>query len=385
MWLPPLPRFLKKRALPHIGPWSPDAFEVDVPMDFRGVIGVERDPGIEEEVFRQEGPIPVFTQVQATAMAWMGAQMWPVRLPSLPHRMRSSRRANRRTAVVAARHVGGGRPQTGAAAGGEGDARLTELVRQKAAEIGLSAIGITHVDPKFTFGPYQGAEVGNRVIVCVMEQNYGATQKAPSHASERAAFATYGILTDAATDLAEYIGGLGYRAVSYDSGGIHAVIPYAVAAGLGQLGLNGQLLTAKAGSRVRLLSMSTDAPLVVDQPKDYGVPKLCDACRACVVRCPSGAIPSTRSDHRGVVKAKINTKRCLPVVGQAGGCAVCMKVCPVQKYGLKAVYDEYDRTGRILGLGTDELEGYVFDGEYYGPGQKPILPADYFAIPGASL
>jgi ferredoxin len=74
-----------------------------------------------------------------------------------------------------------------------------------------------------------------------------------------------------------------------------------------------------------------------------------------------------------VYKAKIKIERCLPMVAQVDGCAICMKVCPVQRYGLPAVIDHYTSTGKILGAGTDELEGYTWpvDGRYYGPGEKP--------------
>src|SRR5580700_10647809 len=93
---------------------------------------------------------------------------------------------------------------------------------------------------------------------------------------------------------------------------------------------------------------------------------------------PVGAIPSARREHRGVTKIKLNTKRCFPIVAQAAGCAVCMKVCPVQAYGLDAVLDEFGRTGRILGKDTDDLEGYdwFFDGRHYPPGRKPRVPAE---------
>ena len=74
-----------------------------------------------------------------------------------------------------------------------------------------------------------------------------------------------------------------------------------------------------------------------------------------------------------MVKAKLNTKRCLPVMGKADGCSVCMKVCPVQRYGLPAVLEEYDRTGTILGKDSDDLEGFDWplDGQHYGPGNRP--------------
>ena len=83
---------------------------------------------------------------------------------------------------------------------------------------------------------------------------------------------------------------------------------------------------------------------------------------------------------RGIGRAA----RCFPVVAQATGCSVCMKVCPVQRYGLAAVLDEYKRSGRILGEDRDELEGYRWplDGRHYGPGTRPFLDAGFFEVPG---
>jgi hypothetical protein len=60
-----------------------------------------------------------------------------------------------------------------------------------------------------------------------------------------------------------------------------------------------------------------------------------------------------------------------------------MKVCPVQRYGLAAVIEEFERTGEIKGKNTDELEGYDWplDGSHYGPGERPRLNRDFFTPP----
>jgi epoxyqueuosine reductase QueG len=144
------------------------------------------------------------------------------------------------------------------------------------------------------------------------------------------------------------------------------------------MGVNGQVLTPQAGSRTRVLTLTTNAPFDFDNPVDYGINKICDECQICVRRCPSGAIPGKRKYYRGIEKSKLNTARCFPVVAQAHGCAICMKVCPVQRYGLEAVRDEYVRTGRILGKDTEELEAYTFQGKRYGPGARPILRREWF-------
>jgi epoxyqueuosine reductase len=219
------------------------------------------------------------------------------------------------------------------------------------------------------------------VIVCVLEQNYAATQTIPSLRADRATMVTYAELMRLAAELAGFLHGRGYRAHAHDYEGQAVVIHYGVQAGLGQLGLNGQLLTPHAGSRCRLTLITTDAPLVPDEPVDYGIHKVCDACKACVRRCPANALPAVRKWYRGVEKSKLNTARCLPVMARAHDCAICMKVCPVQRYGLAAVIEQYERTGRILGRGTNELEGYNWplDGRHYGPAERPRLDPSLFA------
>jgi ferredoxin len=258
------------------------------------------------------------------------------------------------------------------------------LLREAAARLGLSAIGFAEYDPRYVLAEYAGNHHTGSVIVCLLEQDWAATQTAPSARAERAAMTAYGELQRRVDALAEAAQGLGIDAHPHDTGGQTIVIHYAQQAGLGQLGLNGQLLTPVAGSRVRIALITTDAELPGDGPSDFGVHAICDACQACVRRCPVGAIPRQRKPYRGVTKAKIKTERCFPVVVQAEGCAVCMKVCPVQRYGLDAVTKHFlDTGGAILGNGTAELEGYTWplDGRYYPPGRKPRIDGDALLRP----
>jgi ferredoxin len=261
---------------------------------------------------------------------------------------------------------------------------LTVELKAEARRLGISGVGVAAYDPKYTFAEYAGLAVGDRVVVCALEQNYHATQRIPSLRSEQAAMSTYGELEDRLVALSEWLRRRGYRARPETFEGESLVIHYGVAAGLGQLGMNGQLLTPQAGSRCRLNLLSTDAPLELDEPVDYGLEGVCDKCQICVRRCPVGAIPNQRKEYRGVVKAKLNTKRCLPILMQTAGCSICMKVCPVQRFGLDAVLEEYGRTGQILGKDTDDLEGYDWplDGEHYGPGQRPFVPASVVNLEG---
>jgi epoxyqueuosine reductase QueG len=255
---------------------------------------------------------------------------------------------------------------------------LTQAIRDEAARLGIGAIGFTAYDERYTYAEYAGTHDQGTVIACLVEQDWEATDTAPSARAERAAFVAYADLMERVSALGGFLERQGVRARVHSFIGESLAIPYAVEAGLGQLGMNGQLLTPAAGSRARLSIITTDTKLEHDHPVDYGINAICDACQACVRRCPVGAIPNRRSEHRGVTKVKIKTERCFPVVIQADGCAVCMKVCPVARYGLAAVQQHFVRTGgEILGRGSDELEGYVwpFDGRYQGAGDKPGVDA----------
>jgi len=59
-----------------------------------------------------------------------------------------------------------------------------------------------------------------------------------------------------------------------------------------------------------------------------------------------------------------------------------MKVCPIQKYGMKSVMEHYVSTGQVLGKGTHELEGYALEGkDYFGPGELPTFDSEFFHMP----
>ena len=159
-------------------------------------------------------------------------------------------------------------------------------------------------------------------------------------------------------------------------------VPYAVMAGLGQLGLNGVLLTPYAGPRVRLGLVTTNAPLILDSRSTTASRRSATTAAPACATAPRKALSARRQTYRGAEKSKINAQRCAPVLEVAHDCGICLKVCPVHRYGLKAVHDEFERSGTILGRRTDELEGYTWiDGRYYGAGQRPQLDREFFEQP----
>jgi ferredoxin len=341
------------------------------PAELRTVPGIQRDPEIEAAAFA-ERPLYDWFKLHPEAVRWMAPHYWRSFLP-VSRRLLRARKAVHHT----------GREAVTAAPTAIDPQELTDRLKSEAARLGLSAVGVAPYDEKFTFAEYAGRNAGDRMVVCVLEQPWEVTQQLPFAATEKAALTTYANLLERMTKLTHWLHAQGFQAHAEDYEGESLYIHYGVQAGLGQLGLNGQLLTPQAGSRCRIAGITTNAPLVFDSPVDYGIEGICDKCQVCVRRCPVGAIPAGRRDYRGVVKAKLNTKRCFPIVTQVAGCAICMKTCPVQKFGLEPVLEEYQRSGRILGKDSDDLEGYDWpiDGRHYGPGQRPKIADDLVAPP----
>ena len=260
---------------------------------------------------------------------------------------------------------------------------ITELIRLKARELGFGEVGFTKYDRRHTYTSKKRWVKFDHAICVALEQDYVQTQSLPSMDAEFAHFGTYEIEGALLLDLADYIRSLGYHAqIHSPNDNSAAYIPMFVAAGLGQLGANGQLLSPHFGSRARLAMITTEAPVTYDEAVDYGIHQFCQVCQVCVNRCPGRALVRDKVWWRGVEKNKLIYERCRPVMARYDGCAVCMKVCPIQRFGMPAVMEHYVATGEVLGKGTHLLEGYTFlERGYFGPGELPQFDRQFFEIP----
>jgi ferredoxin len=387
VWLRHVPDPGRRRSFPE--PW--EKAEIDVPDGLRTVPGIWRDREAEERAYA-EGPLWSFLVLHAADASTIFRRYgWRYWLPSLPRLHRTGAAMRQMLAEQPASAPPAADPQA-----------LTDELQEEARRLGLSQVGFAPYDAKYTFAeaylpdgtlgdtPLLPGRPGppdeGSVIVCLLEQDWKRTQTIPSARAEREVMRTYEGVVERAAGLARLLHEKGFRADVQGPGGSTVAIHYAVEAGLGQLGLNGQLLTPQAGSRCRITVITTNATLVHDGPVDYGMHTICDECQLCVRRCPPGAIPKTRSYHRGVMKAKIKPERCFPIIIQAHGCGICQKVCPVQRYGLEAVKTHWVETGEILGKGSDELEGYHWiDGRRYGPGEKPRMSGELLHPDGLEI
>ena len=107
----------------------------------------------------------------------------------------------------------------------------------------------------------------------------------------------------------------------------------AVLSGLGFVGKSGLFLSTDFGSKVRLATIITDAPLQSELPV---IENGCGDCQICKKACPAGAIfgekPTTDGNRNfDAEKCSQYMKEHFQDVGRGSVCGVCIKVCPKNK------------------------------------------------------
>ena len=173
---------------------------------------------------------------------------------------------------------------------------ISQLIKDKARQLGYLEVGITSYDPRYDYKSKRGFTVLPHAICLAYEQDFEPTQTIPSVDAEIVHSSTYRTQAAAGLELGNFIRSLGYKAhVIHSSDATGPVIPMFVAAGLGQLGACGYLLSPHTGNRMRLMMVTTDANVTHDEPVDYGIHAFCQVCQVCVNRCPR-ARPDARQD-----------------------------------------------------------------------------------------
>lgn len=99
------------------------------------------------------------------------------------------------------------------------------------------------------------------------------------------------------------------------------------AAGLGWIGRNNLLVNEKFGSRIRLVTILTDLPLMIDSPSLRD----CGSCRNCLSVCPAGAIAERKEDfdHLRCYEQLRTFAKTLRFSHNI--CGVCVKACRGQR------------------------------------------------------
>jgi ferredoxin len=218
---------------------------------------------------------------------------------------------------------------------------FTAQIKKRILLLGAVEVGVGFLNPVYVYshvgrGPEPfGSTIDLRhkfAIVFTLEMEYEAVQEAPDLPITEEAARNYLLGAQISVKIAEEIRSMGYPARAHISDSNYQIMlpPVAQDAGLGELSRMGYIISQKHGPRVRLGAVTTDIPLIIDQPVSFGVQDFCKTCLKCAENCPSNAIPTgDKVEVRGVLKWPLNTTQCLKYWRLAGtDCGLCMKVCP---------------------------------------------------------
>lgn len=229
---------------------------------------------------------------------------------------------------------------------------LTELkkeIREYAASRGYIC-GFTKIDRRFIAGARDDKFPYDTAVVLGMEMDAELLNQVPHPGERLFDFEVYVESGKRVFDVADFIRSRGVRCwarAPFD--GWIKYPPHAINAGLGELGANGVVITKEFGPRLRWTMISVDADLEPDAPVNLNMAAYCDACRLCIKACPGKAIPEERIWWRGVLKRKINDTKCWPWFVKYEGCGICLKICPIHRFGYKNCMEAYGIDKSILG------------------------------------
>jgi reductive dehalogenase len=243
-----------------------------------------------------------------------------------------------------------------------GDA--SKKIKKAARYLGASLVGITRYDPLWTYSRLikenLEEEPGSNgrpnfktfipefpfeprsVVVIAIEMDYKTMALSPSSLEGASTGLGYSHMCSVGYSVATFIRELGYKAFA-NGNDVSLSIPYAVAAGLGELGRHGMLITREFGPRVRLVKVFTELDLKPDKPKTFGAWDFCKNCKRCAEACPSQAISvggptlegKTISNNPGVLKWYIDPEKCIQFWRENGSdCANCITACTFNKPSL---------------------------------------------------
>ncbi len=131
-------------------------------------------------------------------------------------------------------------------------------------------------------------------------------------------------------------------------------IPAMLMAGLGELSRIGELiLNPFIGPRSKSVVFTTDLPLEVDRPIDFGLQAVCNMCKKCARECPCNAIPfGPKVMFNGYEIWKPDAEKCgryRLTNSKGSACGRCMKTCPYNR-------EDLVESDRLLWLSIDVPE-----------------------------
>ena len=217
-------------------------------------------------------------------------------------------------------------------------------IKETAYYLRADMVGICELPPYavFTHDRYAGKPIECQhkyAISILIDQDWrtAAAFTGNDWISNSMSFLSYSTSGFIACNLAEYIRRLGYPARAHHAANYQVVVPPILLwAGLGEVcRMGGIVVNPFLGPRFKAAVVTTDMPLSIDKPIDFGLQDFCARCGKCAEKCPSQAISyGDKVMYNGYERWPLDVEKCtgMRVGNQKGaGCGTCIKVCPWNK------------------------------------------------------
>jgi epoxyqueuosine reductase QueG len=217
-------------------------------------------------------------------------------------------------------------------------AEWTQAVKEFALANEADLVGIARMDPLYVYEGFEIAE--DWLVILGFAHDYDEISKAPAVPGRVNAACEVGRqytrAARSANSLRNFIREQGWPAESFPGPRADAllVIPAAIAAGMGELGKHGSIINRTYGASFRLAAVSTDMPLLADEPDVFGADDFCQNCKICTDACPPDAISEQKLQVRGDEKWYVDFDLCIPYFAETKGCAICIARCPWSRPGI---------------------------------------------------
>ena len=217
-------------------------------------------------------------------------------------------------------------------------------IKETAYFLRSDLVGICELPPYavFSHSRWDGEEIElnhKYAIAILVDQDWKTASAFTGNdwISNSMSFLSYSTSGFIACILADYIRMLGYPARAHHAMNYQVVVPpILLLAGLGEMCRIGDMvLNPFLGPRFKAAVVTTDLPLIADNPVDFGLQDFCGKCRRCARECPSQAIShGDKIMFNGYEKWPLDVEKCTAMrVGNkyGAGCGKCIKVCPWNK------------------------------------------------------
>jgi reductive dehalogenase len=217
------------------------------------------------------------------------------------------------------------------------------------------------------------------VIAIAIPMDLDLISRTPTALGDAASALGYSHSAFVVSSLAEFIRGLGYEAIPCVNDTAQSV-PFAVDAGIGELGRLNKLVTPEFGPAVRLCKVITDLPMACDKPIDFGLVEFCKRCKKCAEACPSRSLsfddepsfktkgPWNNPGHKAWFE---DSYKCLQYWQKSNSaCGVCLASCPYTK-GARAWMHEAVKATASVAPGTDGFFRIMDNAFGYGRQHDP--------------